>query len=60
MERVIKYLMYRGIRYASNLISKKANFVQELTYRGAKTIVDSTSKAILHSSAQKMYRGAAF
>ncbi|TAH25436.1 MAG: DUF4278 domain-containing protein [Cytophagales bacterium] len=59
MERSIKYLYYRGVRYASSLIVKKVNLVQELTYRGAKLIKNST-KSVLTSSAQKMYRGVAY
>lgn len=59
MERTIKYLYYRGVRYASSLLNRKANKVQELSYRGVKSIMERTSK-VLDSSAPKMYRGVAY
>jgi len=59
MERSIKYLYYRGVRYATSLIAKNVNKVQELTYRGA-TILKNSTKEVLNSSAKKMYRGVAY
>lgn len=59
MERSIKYLYYRGVRYASNLIAKSSNKIQSITYRGA-SIIKNASEVVKSSSASKMYRGAAY
>ena len=59
MERSIKYLYYRGVRYATSLLTKNVNRVQQLTYRGASIIKNSTTQ-VLQSSATKMYRGVAY
>lgn len=59
MERSIKYLYYRGVRYATSLINRSATKIQQITYRGA-SLIRNTSDAVIASTAKKMYRGVAY
>jgi len=59
MERIVKYLYYRGVRYAKNIFNENKARLQELSYRGATMLRDNTIKSI-KSNQPHMYRGIAY
>ncbi|TAF75351.1 MAG: DUF4278 domain-containing protein [Bacteroidetes bacterium] len=59
MERSIKYLYYRGVRYVSNIISEQKTNLKNLSYRGA-NILSSAAGTVVKSTQPHMYRGVAY
>jgi hypothetical protein len=60
MERQLKVLYYRGIRYTAQLLAKRSNQLKELTYRGVTFISNASSNRGAKSHATMQYRGVAY
>lgn len=58
MKRTVKYLYYRGVRQAAQLIENHAAKIQDLTYRGAK-LIQRVQDTVTHTQT-RMYRGVAY
>ena len=59
MKRTVKYLYYRGVRQAAQLIEKNVNHIKNLTYRGAH-LIQKVQDSVKHSTQPRMYRGVAY
>jgi hypothetical protein len=59
MERSVKYLYYRGVRYTKQLFSINTEKLVNYTYRGVSFVKKLSEKAAI-SHATKAYRGVAY